>query len=292
MSWLHPGVVALAVVVAVALHLLGAQRLLRGAAGFLGVAWLAVILAWWGSSARPGRLTRTLAVFLGIATFAFFALPKDWMGEFRFGTAVMVFFYLFTASVLADALAQRRAVAVGPAATVAAITLLVLVSMFGRRTWRFRQDPTVSLASTAASHQRTFERYARELRLGPGDASLLTPDLGGPLYFGSLGIHDLAGLCDPVIARTLGRDRGALHHHVFGVLKPEFIFVHSSWAWLAMLHEDPRFEADYLPIVSHEDVYVAQKHGVSVPSGHFVRRDLVADPAAAKKLYQPPKDRR
>ena len=65
-----------------------------------------------------------------------------------------------------------------------------------------------------------------------------------------------------------------------------------SWTYAAMLHEHPRFRSDYLPIVSYEDPYAARTWGVSVPSEHFVRWDLVAGPDAARKRYQAPGDRR
>ena len=78
--------------------------------------------------------------------------------------------------------------------------------------------------------------------MGVEKASFLLPDIGGTLFYSELVIFDLAGLTDATIARTLGRDKEALHNYIFNELKPTFIHTHEYWAVVSDLDSSPRFQ--------------------------------------------------
>jgi hypothetical protein len=128
------------------------------------------------------------------------------------------------------------------ATVLAAVLVLETTPAFVSRSASFAETPTVPFGRIV-EFARGYETLAQ--RLGRPDPSLLTPDLGGMLYSTGLTVHDLAGLCDRTVARTLTRDRAAFHDYVFERLAPTLIHVHASWAGWAGFHDDPRFLRDY-----------------------------------------------
>jgi hypothetical protein len=105
--------------------------------------------------------------------------------------------------------------------------------------------------------------------------SLLVPDAGGTLLWCRLRIYDLGMLCDRTIARTMCRDRAALHDYIFDEVQPTFIHTHGSWSFRAELAEDPRLERDYIAILVYEERWPPETWAYAATSGDYVRRDAV-----------------
>lgn len=244
-----------------------ARPLWRASFGWAGsVVGLGLLVAF----ARVRALTPGLAaaaIGATVAATAYLALPRDWMGEYRFATAFVPFSLLLGFGLAAEwcgANSRRWVVA-------AALAAACLVPDSVVRWWRFRAAPTVPVAVVAADHA-PFERYRSVVG---GTRSLLTEDVGAPLLFSSLRIHDLGGLCEPVIGRTLFRDPSRLGDHVFDVLRPDFVRLSADVAIRCGLQADPRFRRDYVAI--REWRSPARVGDSGVPLGHFVRRDVLAD---------------
>jgi hypothetical protein len=125
--------------------------------------------------------------------------------------------------------------------------------------------------------------------LGAPESTVLIPDIGGTLYYSKLRIIDLAGLADPTIARTLGKDQAAFYDYIFDEVKPTFIHTHEYWVISAYLDGDPRFREDYLPIDEAIDLWVLQNTKLELYSGTYVRKDAVGNPtqlAALRKIFR------
>jgi hypothetical protein len=122
-------------------------------------------------------------------------------------------------------------------------------------------------------------------------ASLLTPDLGGVLLHSRLRVYDLAGLCDPVIARTLHEQPQALRDYVLGEVRPTFVHTQGAFTRASALHLDPRFARDYLPLhegTSADPDWARAWRGSEVPPfwGDYVRREAVRAPGALAALQE------
>ncbi len=255
------------------------SELAVAALGPLGVAAALALAIGIAALARRRALTageKSLAVHLALATGAYLCMPLDWMGEYRFGTAVFVFFYWALGAGLSRAWsAGKRRAALAAAAVLATGGVACQLP----RLEGFAGDPVVPFAGVADFYGRGFDQLARAL--GDAPASLLAPDMGGTLFYSHLRAHDLVGLCDRTIARTLTRDTSAFHRYALGVLRPTFIHVHRGWAQWAAFHSSPAFRAAYVPI--HE-TWAAGDEPVS---GDYVRRDaLGADPVTALARLQ------
>jgi hypothetical protein len=157
------------------------------------------------------------------------------------------------------------------------------VVLYLPRSRQFSQEPTVSFWGVSADFIR-FEVYSESLDLT--QASVLLPDVGGPLYDSQLRVYDLAGLTDSTIARTIHKDQEAFYDYVFDVIRPTYIHLHGKWTYLANLEADPRFRRDYLPINEYEDRYVKSHHDMILFSGDFVRRDVLQDPSVIDLLRE------
>jgi hypothetical protein len=272
------------------LDLAKVQSLVESAAGPLA---LAVVLLLGGGillgrrAERPARLA-VLMVYLGLATLVYLVMPTDWMGEYRFATAFFVFLYWALGEVLGSVL-RLAAVAAPARLLVAAFAVLLTGSTalrHGARSLDFAAAPIVPFARVAAFSGTGYNRLAAVL--GHPRPSLLTPDLGGTLFYSTMRVYDLAGLCDRVIAVALRNDRPTFLRYVFEQARPTFIHVHASWAEWADLSEDRRFARDYVAILErHEGP--AQWRTTALPrvpwSGDYVRRDALGpDPSTLERL--------
>ena len=155
------------------------------------------------------------SVYLAVATVAYLVLPLDWMGEYRFATAFLVFLYWSLGEML-HALQEVEPSPPGLRWVVAAFAALFLATTclnYGERSRNFAQTPVVPFGRVAAFSGTGYNRLAAIL--GTPDASLLTPDLGGTLFYSTLRVYDLAGLCDRVVALTLRHDHPAFLDYVF-----------------------------------------------------------------------------
>jgi hypothetical protein len=211
------------------------------------------------------------------------------MGEFRFATPFFLFFY-WSGAELAAALAAAMPPAAGLRPAVAIATAVFVAQagiIFGARSQRFAEDPTVPLAVAARFGGQGFNRLAAALP--DRRASLLTPDLGGVLLISETRVYDLAGLCDPVIARTLHERPQALREYVLGEVRPTFVHTQGAFTRSSALHLDPRFARDYVALHeawSTEPDWIRTWRGADVPPfwGDYVRRDAVRAPGALASL--------
>ncbi|MBL8749914.1 MAG: hypothetical protein JNK78_12190 [Planctomycetes bacterium] len=240
------------------------RSLFRSVFGWLDVVAGAVLLLGWSAWRSPGPAMRAAVLCATIAATAYCALPKDWMGEYRFATVFVPFGTLVAFGLAAEWCgpdARRRWI-------TGAIAAALLLPNYCVRWSRFRRQPTVPVTLVAADHA-PFERY-REV-LG-GSRSLLTEDVGAPLLYSSLRIHDLGGLCEPILGRTLFRDPARLADHVFDALRPDFVRLSGDIAIRCGLQEDARFRRDYVAVREW-----TSDRAPGVPLGHFVRKDALHD---------------
>jgi hypothetical protein len=186
----------------------------------------------------------------------------------------VVYAAAYPASVFAGGLAPtrlRHALAGGVVAFVALTAV-----RHGARSRDFAEDPVVPFSRVAAFGGHGYNRLA-DIVGRPG-ISLLTPDMGGALFYSRMRVYDLAGLCDRVIAHTLRADRPAFLHYVFDEARPTFIHVHASWAEWADLAADPRLRRDYVAIAERHDgpEEWRREARADVPwSADYVRRDAL-----------------
>ncbi len=245
--------------------------------------WIAVpllLIVWLARSARKGRKlagVSSLLLMLGLAFAAYLLLPRDWMSEYRFATPI---FPLLCASLALAAysvwnwLPSRRWLRLSVAVVGVVITLATVeYAQYDRLTKNLSDPPRVPFDNIHYNFGNTFDRYAEHL--GMTEASFLVPDLGATLYYSKLRIYDLAGLCDPVIPRTRGKNQQAFYDYIFGDIKPTFIHTHGAYTISSKFDEDPRFEQDYVAIKEYEDAHAGKHLGRTIMSGNFVRRDAV-----------------
>jgi hypothetical protein len=164
-----------------------------------------------------------LFLYLGLATSVYLLMPPDWMGEYRFATAFFVFLYWSLGVVVSGLL---RVSSPGPfprkvAFALSAAIVVMSALLHTGRSIAFAADPVVPFERVAAFSGTGYNRLAAIL--GREDTSLLTPDMGGTLYYSTLRVYDLAGLCDRTIARSLKTDREAFLRYVFEEARPTFI---------------------------------------------------------------------
>jgi hypothetical protein len=214
-----------------------------------------------------------LAFFL--AGFTYLILINDWMGEYRLATPFFVLVYIFMGMSLSKVrflnlnLNKYHKIAAG--AAVIALSVVTFSHHYYRLS-KFYSEMPVSFAGVAERFGHTFNNYADSLGIENG--SFLVPDIGGALYYSKLRIYDLGGLCDPVIARTLVKDRPRFLEYVFEEIKPTFIHTHGWFTTTARFHEDFRFERDYLPLYQYEDKYASERLKKKIMSGHYVRKEF------------------
>ncbi|SDK69516.1 hypothetical protein [Streptomyces indicus] len=208
------------------------------------------------AATRPGRpgpaVLAAVLVPLGLTLFAFGVLDPDWMGLYRFATPVWALgtMALALATVaLADRSAPRRRVLL--AAAVAASTVFSVVAQ-KESADAFRDKPTLSLCTVVKRHGVLFNEQAD--RLGIGDASLLTPSLGGTLLTSKLKVHDLAGLTEPRIADYLAAgDIKGLQTYALDELRPTFVHATDAWAEKTGMKKSLLTAKGYLPLYRTSD---------------------------------------
>jgi len=230
----------------------------------------------WEKILAKNQLALYILMLFSLAVFII--LPADWMGEYRFATAFLIFFYscLF---IIGDALVTR----INWRNNTAAILLVSLTTIaaafamfsFAQRSLQFSRQPTISFNDVAVRYAAMFNKYADQL--GIKDGSILLPDLGGMLFYSDLRVDDLAGLCDKTIARTLQKDQISFYSYIFDRLKPSLIFTHSEYTEIARFDMDSRFQRDYVPVFRYGDSQMNQYLNPGRVSGVFIRRELVQD---------------
>ncbi len=222
-----------------------------------------------------GRLPIALGVALAFSFAAladFMLIPADWMRENRFGTAFFPLYYavLFALVdvVLESTPVRRKSVAF---AAVTATLLSVSFPDFAGRALAFARAPDINLFFVRRAFAERFDRYTDTLRLE--HASALLPDVGGMLLWSNLRVFDLAGLCDPRMARMRSHEPAAERDYVFAGLRPTFIHTYGIWSRTASFEQDPRLSSDYAAI--HEYSQSEDPEGYGHASGIYVRREAL-----------------
>lgn len=224
-----------------------------------------------------------LLAFAYLGAVPFLLLPFDWMAEYRFATPLFPFLYAY-AAVLAASLgellfpdADRRRL---PALAAGLVAVGLSLTTFAGRSVLFAAAPTVPFTEVVEKFGLRYNNFAELLGLEQG--SILVPDVGGTLWASRLRVYDLAGLADPVIARSLNKRPPVFYDYIFERVKPTFLHTHHYWTFQAALDKDPRFARDYLPLFHYVEPAVRERaQGFPLRSGDFVRRDAVAGKLSA-----------
>jgi hypothetical protein len=222
-----------------------------------------------------------LLAFAYLGAVPYLLLPHDWMPELRFATPFFPFVYAYGVALavsLLEMLPLERRRLPALAGGLAAVGLSL--ALFAPRTILFAAAPTVPFEEVVWKFGVRYNHFAD--LLGLRQASILLPDVGGTLWTSRLRVFDLAGLTDPVIARTLDKEPEAFYDYVFEHAKPTFIHTHHYWTLKAGLDYDPRFTRDYVPLFDFVEPAVVQRaRGDRLRSGDFVRRDAIGGKDAA-----------
>jgi len=215
-----------------------------------------------------------LPTVLAPALFIYLLLGQDYLGEFRFATPFIVL--VFPALVvLAVRIAQAVTWSQTARTVVLALFVLAMVGVAAKthriRLTRFHDNLPVAFGGIAERYAFRFNRIADYLELQ--NPSFLVPDIGATLYHSKLRIYDLAGLCDPTIAKNRRRHQQVFYDYVFDSLRPTLIHVHGYFTDVSKFDDDPRFTADYVPINAYVDAWLKNATGEERMSGDFIRRD-------------------
>jgi hypothetical protein len=222
---------------------------------------------------RWGHGVLLASAYVGAAPYLL--LPHDWMPEYRFATPFFPFVYAYGIALAVSLLemlpAERRRL---PALAGGMAAVGLSLALFAPRTVLFAAAPTVPFEEVVWKFGLRYNHFADVL--GLRQASILLPDVGGTLWTSRLRVYDLAGLTDPVIARTLDKEPEAFYEYVFEHAKPTFIHTHHYWTLKAGFDYDPRFTRDYVPLFDFVEPAVVQRaRGDRLRSGDFVRRDAI-----------------
>ncbi len=218
----------------------------------------------------------TILYMCGISCFTYLILINDWMGEFRLATAFFPLLFVLLAVACCQLYEQlklkRKYKLIFLVITMVVLATSSSYSHYYRFT-KFAHSAPTSFASIGERYGKRFNRYAEYLKLE--NASILLPDIGGTLYYSNLRIYDLAGLCDPTIAKTYINDPKAFYDYVFDEIKPTFIHTHGWFTATVKLDEDPRFERNYVAIKEYEDQYAEKRLKRKIMSGNYIRREAI-----------------
>ena len=257
-----------------------------------GSAWLSsgLIVIAFGVCIVAKRSVAPFVFLIGanmLALLTFMLLPRDWMGEFWFGTPFLALFYptLFSLIWVAcdSALQSRFFSRQFPALAIIAVLSVSAILLHQIRLERFYTDPTTPYAQFADRYGDRFNQAAQIL--GGGRASLLVPDLGATLFYSKLDVFDMAGFADATIARSL-YDHGKFpQDYIFNDVKPTFILTYTYSAFLTLLDSNPEFRKQYVPLREAVDPIASDIVGRAVYSGDYVRRDAIENrPDALEKV--------
>lgn len=200
-------------------------------------------------------------------------LPEDWMRENRFATAFFPFFYLYVLMVSVRFLYRLPSYYANLIAYFLILTMFILYGLYTySKSIAYQEKPDLSLRYVKDTSE-TFESYMAQLDVE--NASILTPDLGGLLYYSDLRAYDLAGLADKTLATTLDKDQGAFYDYLFETAHPTLIYIHGNWSYVARLDDDPRFRRDYLAICEQPEGNTTFEVEEGIYRGIYVRREVI-----------------
>ncbi len=203
-------------------------------------------------------------------------MPNDWMGEYRFATLFIIFYYstlIILTTLIMNFLFHKYRYKEAIKVFVFIVLLAGITKEHYQRYNTFIDAPVVAFEGVKRYYSDRFDNYSDKLNLK--SASILLPDIGATLFYSKLRVYDLVGLTDPVTARTLRKDKVRFYNYVFDEIKPTFIHIHGNWTYQSNLDSDPRFREDYIPISEYQDAYVKKQTGLELMSGDFIRKDAI-----------------
>jgi hypothetical protein len=211
------------------------------------------------------------------AVFIYTVLPKDWMGEYRFATISIPFFYLLLIQLWLGWSDYLRNHTLRNSVLWLFILIFIGVNIprHIKRTTKFAGDPPTPFTWVVDQYVDKFQKLSDILE--QEDASMLVPDMGGTLYYSELTVYDLGALTDSTIARTMRVNQDAFYNYIFDVIHPTFIVTYSGWAQFSNFDADPRFRQDYVPIEESIDASLIVHH-IEMYSGTYVRSEFITDP--------------
>jgi hypothetical protein len=227
-------------------------------------------------------------IILYISLLNYLLLPPDWMGEYRFATPFIAFFYLTCFILLNLSLNNKhKKHFYGYLACIALISSCIIITCtdFYKRSLDFSKKNLVNFI-TIQTLALKFNNFVDFFKIE--NPSLLTPDIGGHLYSSKLKIFDLGGLCDRTIANTFNKITGKdnFYNYIFKEIKPTIILTHSIWARLTQFDNDPRFRRDYFPLQEQIETFSVNDQKECVLSGIYLRKDAVANGSSAISTFQ------
>jgi hypothetical protein len=232
--------------------------------------------------------SRTYLSLTAVSFAVYVLLPGDWMGEHRYAASAVLLLWMSAAHLAVDSMTSNALPArwVKVALPFAGAALFVASGLWVHRILAFRDSPTLPVAEVI-ERAKLFETAAQSL--GIARASVLTQDAGGFLLEDQMEFYDIGLLTDRRLARALGEwrtdvDQDSARDYVFEDVKPDFISVTAYHAWVVRLDRDRRLDRDYLSVNATTDKWILERHGVTVPSGDYVRRERVPSVDALRQL--------
>jgi hypothetical protein len=235
---------------------------------------LAYVHVWYINKTHRVQLGVLCLVWaFGLANF--FVLPNDWMGELRFGLPFVIFFYTALGYQVYTYF-QRYGYRGDLKKIISVIFIMGFVGYTGYhfhlRLEAFSKQPTVPFTLIKNTYVTRFNAINQQLHLQ--HASLLIPDVGASLYYSDLKIYDAAGLCDPTIAKKLGKNQEELMNYIFNQAQPTLIHLHGKWAELYKLTNDSRLNRDYVPLPPHLHP-LPPDMDIPLPCEDYIRKDAL-----------------
>ncbi|MGP8321658.1 MAG: hypothetical protein ACT6FE_04965 [Methanosarcinaceae archaeon] len=217
-----------------------------------------------------------LLLFSYVSLLIHIIMPNDWMGEFRFATLFIIFYYstlIILTTLIVDFFLHKFRYKSEFKILIYSVLLAGICLEHYPRFSKFVDAPIVAFEGVKRYYSDRFDGYADKLDLT--SASILLPDIGATLFYSKLRVFDLVGLTDPVTARTLKRNKKRFYDYVFEEIKPTFIHIHGNWTFQSNLDADPRFRRDYVPISECLDTYIKDRTNQDMMSGDFIRKDAI-----------------
>jgi len=220
------------------------------------------------------RRRRAQRLLLGglMAVVLFFPLYAggDWMKEFRFlypVPALLGIAFVLGLESLEALIAPRLPRRLIPYLGLSGALLVLLPGVRGRlRRLHRHPKPAWSMEDNARA-ALAFQRL--QAHIGEGQRSVLLPDLGAPIWYSDLMIHDLGSLANRPLARLSNQERAL--SFVYGELRPDFVIAAAVW-------RDHRVIFEAAPL---EQGYYEMDRGPEFPHWDFgiarVRRELIVE---------------
>lgn len=252
------------------------HRLFRSVVGPFGgglAVLMGVVTVWYRKSIFQDPRYRTLMFAWLISIAIFLMLPYDHLGWYRYATPFLTFQYLYGAALLGKLWqASRLPTWLHPRTIWGMLTTYVIahIGMNVVVTKHHLEAPIVPFEPVAAVYGYQMNHFADSLQIG--GAPMLIPDAGGAILTSQMEVHDIIGLLDPHLAKSMQTNLDAYRSYLLADLQPALIHLHDLWVQTFPLVADSSFQTAYLPIV-------LGREGDHVQEILYIRRQFVASQA-------------